>query len=229
MLLPGMDGTGTLFTSLIAALPSGIQATVLQYPTDIVQSQEQLLQFLESSLAVSDPFVLVAESFSTPLAIKWAATGRANLKGLVICAGFAASPVQGWLRRLGLLLSPVCFLVRPPDIAIRSFLVGSGAPDTLVAAVKGAIGSVRPRVLAHRLRLTLRCDYLSALAEVRSPILFLQPTQYKILSSLCLQEMRDMKPKAAVEAIPGPHLLLQASAQQSAEVIARYARQVWTI
>jgi pimeloyl-[acyl-carrier protein] methyl ester esterase len=228
VLLPGMDGTGNLFTCLIAALPSSIETTILRYPTDRVQSQEQLLQFLEYSLPASDPFVLVAESFSTPLAIEWAAIGRTNLKGLVICAGFAASPVRGWLRLLGLLLSPICFLVRPPDIAIRSLLVGSGAPDSLVAAVRGAIGSVKPRKLAHCLRLTLTCDSLSALAEVRSPILLLQPTQDKILSSSCLGEMRDMKPKAAVEMIPGPHLILQASAQQSAEVIARYARQFWT-
>ncbi len=228
VLLPGMDGTGDLFTGFIAALPSGIETTVLRYPTDRNQSYEQLLQFLDSSLPTSNSFVLLAESFSTPLAIQWAATGRTNLKGLVICGGFAASPIRGWLRYLGLFLSPICFLVQPPDIVIRLFLLGSSAPDSLVAAVKGAIGSVETGVLANRLRLTLTCDSLSALRKVRVPILFLQPTQDRLLSSACLEEMQNIKPEAVVEFIPGPHLILQARTGESAQVVGKYVRGLST-
>jgi sigma-B regulation protein RsbQ len=209
-------------------VPSGIEATVLDYPTDENQSHGQLVQFLESSLAASAPFVLVAESFSTPLAIQWAAKGRTNLKGLVLCGGFAASPVLGWLRGLGLLLSPICFLVQPPKTAIRFFLVGTDASNSLVTAVKGAIGSVKPSVLAHRMRQTLTCNALSALGDLRAPILLLHPTQDKILSSACLKQMLDILPQANVEMISGPHMLLQAKAQESAEVIAKYVRQFWT-
>jgi pimeloyl-[acyl-carrier protein] methyl ester esterase len=220
-----MDGTGKLFADFIEALPSGIEATVLQYSADRIQSYTQLLQFLESSLPVSAPFVLVAESFSTPLAIQCASTSKANLKGLVICAGFAASPIRGWFKHLCLFLSPIYFLIQPPDIVIRGFLVGSIAPKSLVAAVKGAIGSVSPRVLAHRMRSTLTCDSRSALSNVRAPILFIQPAQDKLVSSTCLKEMREIRPDAVVEFIPGPHLLLQARPRESAGVIAQYTRQ----
>jgi hypothetical protein len=223
-----MDGTGNLFADFIEALPSDIEATVLRYPTDRIQSFAQLLRFLESSLPTSAPFVLVAESFSAPLAIQWAATGKTNLKGLAICAGFATSPLRGWLKRLCLLLSPICFLIQPPDIVIRDYLVGSVASKSLVAAVKAAIGSVSHGVLVHRLRLTLACDSRLALSKVRAPILFIQPTQDKLINFACLEEMRDIRPEAAVELIPGPHLLLQARARESAKVIGKYVRQFST-
>jgi pimeloyl-[acyl-carrier protein] methyl ester esterase len=223
-----MDGTGNLFAGLIAALPSGTETTVIRYPTNQEQSYSQLLRFVESCLPASAPFVLVAESFSTPLAIQWAATHRPHLKGLVICAGFASSPVRGWLRSLGLLLSPICFLVPPPEIVIRFFLIGTDASSSLVMAVKNAIGSVKSSVLAYRLRQTLTCDAPSLLSDLRTPILLLQPTQDKLLSSVCLEKLLELRPEAAVEMIPGPHLLLQARAHESAEAIARFVQRVWT-
>jgi hypothetical protein len=53
----------------------------------------------------SEPFVLLAESFSTPVAIRVAAENPTNLKGLILCAGFATSPVSGLPRMLGWLLA----------------------------------------------------------------------------------------------------------------------------
>ena len=223
-----MDGTGSLFAGLIAALPSGTETTVIRYPTSQEQSYTQLLGFLESCLPASAPFVLVAESFSTPLAIQWAATPRANLRGLVICAGFASSPIRGWLRSFGLLVSSICFFVTPPGVVIRFFLTGRAASNSLVMAVKDAIGSVKPHVLAYRLRQTLTCEAPCMLSGLRTPILLLQPTQDKLLSSVCLEELLVLRPEATVEMILGPHLLLQARAHESAEAIVRFTQRVWT-
>lgn len=220
-----MDGTGNLFKDLIEALPSDMEATVIRYPKDRIQSYVQLLQLLELSLPSSAPFVLVAESFSTPLAIQWSATSRANLKGLVICAGFAASPLRGWLRHLCLLLSPIAFSVHPPDIAIEHFLVGRTASKSVIIGVKQAIASVSPKVLVARFRSALTCDARSALSAVDAPILLIGATEDELIGSKCMKEMRDLRPDAAVEMISGPHLLFQVRARTSAEAIAKYARQ----
>jgi pimeloyl-ACP methyl ester carboxylesterase len=220
-----MDGTGKLFTNFVDALPSDIEARILSYPADRIQSHTQLLQLLEFSLPSTDPFVLVAESFSAPLAIEWASRSKFNLRGLILCAGFAASPIPGWKSHLCLLLSRVCFLIPPPEVVIRTFLVGTDAPSSLVAAVKGAIASVSPRVLAHRLRLTLTCDARPALQQVQVPILFIQPTQDRLVSSSCLKAMLEVRPEALVELVACPHLLLQSRARESAEIVANYARK----
>jgi pimeloyl-[acyl-carrier protein] methyl ester esterase len=222
VLLPGMDGTGSLFTEFIEALPPSIETSVVRYPTDSVQSYAELLQLFESALPTSAPFVLFAESFSAPLAMQWAANGHPNLRGLVICAGFATSPVRGWFRPICSLLSPACFLVKPPTVAIKRLLVGREASPALVAAVKSAIRSVKPGVLSHRLRLTLTCDSRSALGKVKIPTLFIQAIQDRLVSPDCIEEMRTLRPEAAVERIGGPHLLLQARPKKLAEVISTF-------
>ena len=229
VLLPGMDGTGNLFADFTEALASDNEALVLRYPLDVRQSYEQLSQLVQYHLPSSTPFVLVAESFSAPLAMQLAAEDKANLKGLVICSGFANSPVRGWLRSLCLCLPSICFWIEPPTSAIRCLLVGREASDSMVAAVRSAIRSVKPTVLAHRLRLTLTCDSRSALSGIKVPMLFIQPTEDRLVSSDCLKEMREVKPDAAVEWIQGPHLILQKRSNETAEVIGRFVQQLSTV
>jgi hypothetical protein len=127
-----------------------------------------------------------------------------------------------------LLLSPIFFLVPPPEIVIRFFLIGTDASKSLVIEVKGAIGSVKASVLAYRLRQILTCDAPSMLSDLRTPVLLLQPTQDKLLRSVCLEELLELRPEAAAEMIPGPHLLLQARAHESAEAIAKFVQRVWS-
>ena len=69
VLLPGLDGTGELFGDFIAALPQSLIAIPVAYPADRVLSYIKLLEFVGAAIPQSDPFVLLAESFSTPLAI----------------------------------------------------------------------------------------------------------------------------------------------------------------
>ena len=73
LLLPGMDGTGELFAEFVKLLPSWIEPRVVSYPRDRRLSYDQLLPILESALPSNKPFVILAESFSTPLAVRFAA------------------------------------------------------------------------------------------------------------------------------------------------------------
>jgi pimeloyl-[acyl-carrier protein] methyl ester esterase len=81
ILLPGMDGTGELFKDLLAKLSGEFETEVVRYPTDRYLSYQQLKELVQISTPASAPYVLVAESFSTPLAVLCTA-GRPNLKGL---------------------------------------------------------------------------------------------------------------------------------------------------
>jgi pimeloyl-ACP methyl ester carboxylesterase len=209
VLLPGLDGTGNLFAPFVEALPEGLEGQIVRYPASHILSSSELAQLLKSATAGSGPFVLLAESFSSPLAIEWAATNPQNLRGLVICAGFASSPIPSWLRAVCSFLAPVCFLVTPPPTAVKLLLVGADPPTGMVAAVQSAISSVKANVLIARLRSVLACDVRLALSRVTVPMLFVQPRQDRLVDGTMLEEMRRIKPSAVVEAIDGPHLLLQ--------------------
>ena len=100
VLLPGMDGTGELFSPFAAALAGEFEIATVRYPTEQCLSYSELKGFVRAACSTFGPFVLLAESYSTPLAIKYAASNPENLEGLVLCAGFATSPMLGWRRSL---------------------------------------------------------------------------------------------------------------------------------
>src|SRR5580692_9853251 len=104
-----MDGTGNLFDGFIEALPREFETKTVRFPPDAIHSYGELFQIVQSAIPESDPFVLLAESFSTPLAIQCAAANPPNLKALVICAGFARSPARGPLRFVASHLAPHLF------------------------------------------------------------------------------------------------------------------------
>ena len=101
-----MHGSSGLFSDFVSALPSWIETRVLSYPGDVPSSKSELLHLIRSFVPASEPFVVLAESFSTPLSIEFAATGPHHLKGLILCAGFATSPLRGITRIVARYLVP---------------------------------------------------------------------------------------------------------------------------
>lgn len=222
VLLPGMDGTGRLFADFVAALGSEFEARVVSYPRDAPLGYEELEDFARSALNGSEPFVLVAESFSTPIAIRWAASEPQNLKGLVLCAGFVRNPLGGVRRLMALALAPVVFRWNPPDFVLRKLLVGPDGDATLLAAVRGALADVKPEVLAARFRSVLSCDERVNLKRLTLPILFIRPTRDGLVPTLAYEEIRATNSMVEMREIDGPHLVLQANPRKCVEVVAEF-------
>jgi pimeloyl-ACP methyl ester carboxylesterase len=219
-----MDGTGELFADLVNALPEAFQTVTVRYPTDRFLSYTELPDLVRESCPVSEPFVLVAESFSSPLAIRFAAANPANLAALILCTGFASSPVHGWRRLLAALCAPIVFRIPLPKFFAEYWLVGQDAPASLLKTVRAAITSVSPNVLAARLREVIDCEVLAELDEITAPILYIQAEQDRLVGASCLEEIRRIRPQVAVSKLEGPHLLLQREPRQAAEVISEFLR-----
>ena len=80
VLLPGLDGTGDLFSNFVEALSPSLEAKIVRYPADRPLSYVDLFPIALNSIPTK-PFVLLGESFSTPLAVRLAATNPSSLKG----------------------------------------------------------------------------------------------------------------------------------------------------
>src|SRR5687768_14153054 len=105
VVLPGLDGTTALlqaFCSRVGEL--GVPTRAVAYPTDRALGYAELEPLVRSELPTSEPFVLLGESFSGPLAIRIAASQPPGLVGLVLSTTFARAPVP--------LLSPLASLIR---------------------------------------------------------------------------------------------------------------------
>ena len=220
-----MDGSGELFADLRTALPDTLETHAVRYPANC-SSYPELADIVRVAAPVTVPFVLVAESFSTPLAIQYAATNPENLKGLILCAGFAASPVWGLKRAVISLLTPVLVRMTLPKFAAQHLLVGPNAPTTLLKAVQSAVSSVSPRVLSARVRAVLRCDVHAELARLAVPILYIRAKHDRLVSVSCSEEIQRIQPRVEVVSIDGPHLILQREPERTAGIIARFVQRL---
>jgi pimeloyl-ACP methyl ester carboxylesterase len=222
VLLPGLDGTGELFADFISALPQSWAATTVAYPSDRFLPYKGLRPFLSAAVPQSGRFVLVAESFSTPLAIWYAATNPPNLAAVVICAGFIGNPIRGWSGVMKALAKPWFFRLRPPRGIVEYFLLGKNPPPDLLQKFRRALHNVNPEVLSGRVHEVLDCDARDELGRTTVPLLYLKATKDRLLSLSCQDEFRRVRPDILFESVPAPHLLLQREPQKAATVIINF-------
>jgi pimeloyl-ACP methyl ester carboxylesterase len=225
VLMPGLDGTSKLFAEFERYLPNNFIVASVLYPVSQRLGYSELVPFIRSAAPAIEPFVLVAESFSTPLAIQYASTRPPNLIGVVLCAGFAKSPLAGWRRRIALLFGPVLFRLPLPRFALKSLLVGTAASPILLTAVRKAISSVPARTLTARLRAALTCDARAELSRMTVPLLYLQAKRDRLVRASCGEEIMSIKTDTKLESLDSPHLLLQCIPQETAAVVTDFVRQ----
>jgi pimeloyl-[acyl-carrier protein] methyl ester esterase len=219
VLLPGLDGTGELFVDFIAALPESWSTTTVAYPTDRFLPYADLHSFVASAVPQSEPFVLVAESFSAPLAVWYAATNPRNLAAVVVCAGFVSNPVLGWSGTVKALAKPWLFKLKPPRAILEYFLLGQHAPSDLLRRLRHVLETVSPDVLSGRVREVLDCDARDDLRRTAVPLLYLEATRDRLLSSSCKNEFSQLRPDTVAKSIDAPHLLLQREPQKAAKIM----------
>lgn len=224
LLLPGMDGTGLLFGNFVKLLPEWIEPHVVSYPHNQKLTYDELLPIVKSAIPSDEPFAILAESFSSPLAVRVAAEAPEDLRALVICAGFILPPRRGLLSPIGLTLAPSLFSIGLPESICRYLLVGSTAPKSLVKAVRSAVSSVSSRVLAHRLRLALSCDCKGALQRVSVPLLYIAGSKDRLVPMAAFKTIQQAKPDSALVTINAPHLVLQSNPSESVGAVLQFLR-----
>jgi pimeloyl-[acyl-carrier protein] methyl ester esterase len=217
-----MDGTGRLFTRFARALPDWIETETVRYPTQHYLSENELLPMIRNALPRAEPFVLLAESYSTRMAFRLSSEAHKDLKALVICAGFLDSPVKGLLRRLASLSAPVIFRLPTPTPVIRTVLLGDGAPADLVEEIRRVVRSVEPRVLSKRLRSILCFDDASQMTAPPVPLLCLLARNDRLVSRSSVERILKVRSDATVVEIDGPHLILQREPLASARAIVTF-------
>jgi pimeloyl-[acyl-carrier protein] methyl ester esterase len=226
LLLPGMDGTGELFADFVKLLPSWVEPRLVGYPRDRRLSYDQLLPILRSAVPANESFVILAESFSTPLAVRFAAQTPKGLRALVLCSGFVSAPRHGVMRRVALILAPALFAFGLPESVCRHFLVGAVAPKGLVDAVRATVSSLSNGVLAYRLRSVLTCNVEPELRNISVPLLYISGLEDRLVKRYSFQEIRQTKPDAQLARVEAPHLILQTKPREAVDLVLRFLRDI---
>ncbi|MCX7286098.1 MAG: alpha/beta hydrolase [Rhodobacterales bacterium] len=217
ILLPGLDGTGALTAPVGAYLGPSYKAEVVQYPAGLFR-YDDVARWLQPHLPTDD-FVIVAESFSGPLAIRVAAARPSGLKALVLVASFARSP-----RLVPAFFAAILYFLPIRSVLLirltRWFLVGNwGARDFPEAFVK-IIGPVPRKTLAGRLRAVLKVNVVDDLKAVEGPRLLVVASGDRLVPASRAGDFRAAGWE--VETVEGPHFLTLTRPQAVATVISAF-------
>lgn len=212
VLLPGMDGTGHMFAPLLKALPPNFTATVVRYPHDQELTYEQLKPFAYRAISQSESFVLVAESFSGPLAIEMAATLTeltGQLQALILCASFASNPAPALLQWIRYLNAPFWFQFRLPHVFVRYAAALWDCDADVIDDLIEHTSTVLPNVLSHRFAQIMQVNVCAHLRRCPVPLLYLRASRDLLVPHKCWEEIARIKPDACFAQIDASHFLLQ--------------------
>lgn len=226
LLLPGLDGSGRLFRPLLEAGPRRLSPRVVPLPADVPLGYDEYLEVVRAALPRRGRFVLLAESFSGPLAVRLAAERPPGLAGLILAATFLHRPLAPWLAPLEPLVGPPLFALPLLPLTIRLLLTGLTAPDDVVREIRWATASVPPRVLARRAHEALAVDVRAELSATEVPLLYLGPRGDRLIRTDVVEDVCAARPDAETVRLDGPHTILQVRPQASLACIEDFLETV---
>jgi pimeloyl-[acyl-carrier protein] methyl ester esterase len=223
LLLPGLDGTGKLFAEFLRALDPTASTKVVPYPPDVPLGYDELERLVQAALP-RNPFVLLAESFSGPLAIRIAAQRPPALQGLILCVTFASNPYPriAWARRL----APFLPLKSLPRWVRAPLMWGSASPSTAPRQSERAMAGVAASVIRHRIAALMSVDETAALTRISVPTLVLCASRDRVVSEVATRRIMRGIPHARRVDIDGPHLLLQTRAAECAAAVQSFVTEI---
>ena len=223
VLLPGLDGTGKLFSEFVKSLGSGVDSRIVAYPKDRALGYDELEALVLAALPRDRRFILLGESFSGPIAIRIAARSPAGLVALILCGTFAKNPFPwlGWARPLAAYLP----LKSLPRWVRAPLMWGSASPQRAPARTERAMADVSPDVIRRRIAALLAVNETAALTRIHLPILVLRARHDRVISPAATRWILRAQPGAELSEVDGPHLLLQTRPTECAAVVLHFIRR----
>jgi len=208
VLLPGLDGTGKLLDSFKSVLPPNTTISVVAYPDNPALGLEDLVSLVTDALPADHPFIIIAESFSGPIAVRIAASQPAHLAALVMCASFLKAPVSPFWALLSKMGGAMLFRFAPPKWVLRRFMLDADAPDELVGKAGRVVREVNPETLIRRVRIALSVNVEEKFQRIVCPILYLHATHDRLLSKEVRKQFSVTHAGLQVRNVEGAHFLL---------------------
>lgn len=226
VLLPGLDGTGRLFSRLAPELEGHYDLRSIAYPTDRVLDVEAAVAHIQERIPEGVRYAIVAESFSGPLAVAFAARRPPGLFAVILVATFVSPPLGWFLRALLRALAPVvaAILLRPSAWALSYWL--SGGDASLNADIANALASVQPDVIAARLQALGRVDARGPLSRCEAPILYLAGAHDRLVAPRYGREIALLGRNVTQRELPAPHLVLQSQPALAATAIKHFLSSI---
>jgi pimeloyl-ACP methyl ester carboxylesterase len=216
VLLPGLHGTEKLFAPLIDQLPSAIETQIICYPNDLKLDYRQLQNLIVGQLPDQD-YVLLAESFSGPLAYWLALTQAVNLKAIIFVASFLENPRPWLLNSISLKFVHLMLKLPIPAYVIKKWLIGPKVDESIISMCQQTLAKIVPDLLAFRLSEISMLSKQHELCNIKA--YYIQATNDKLVPSNAIEAFKNVFADLEIIAINSGHFVLQAQPTASAQTI----------
>jgi pimeloyl-ACP methyl ester carboxylesterase len=209
-LLPGIDGTGVLFGPLEAAIGYKARTTALSYQNEV--TIEDFVESISARLPMQR-VLLLAESFSGPIALSLLAKYPGRFQAAILSTTFARSPLTSFLG-MGTLLSKNLFGgTTLENLLLNKFCTKSEVPGHIQQIIHQLSEQIPSELIRKRLYILDTFDVRPLLPRISAPVLYLAGLQDKLVTAALRAELFENVPRICFKGIDGPHLLLQTRAE----------------
>lgn len=220
ILLPGLDGSGKLFSPIIPHLEAHFDVSIVTFPD--LPSFNDYVDTARNQLPDSAGITLVAESLAGPVALALMAQRAGQFGPSILSSTFARSPLAA-LTHLAKHIPEQMFSIG----ALSEFCLDIDAEENVDFSETQPLplnvtDQIDGAVLKHRLSVMSRIDVSAVLPQIDVPMLCLHAERDRILSETDVQMLQKYLPRATRINIDGPHLLLQTRPQECADLIVRH-------
>ena len=216
VLLPGLNGSSTLFEPLLAHLSPALEVQALELPSQGSQAPKALAGLLLSKLG-NTPYVLLGESFSGPLAYQLALQQPPGLRGVIFTASFLSRP-HPLLPLIKYLPLPRWLLEQ--NTLLNLFCLNGQTSAELTLILRKEIQ--RLPTLLLRARLHSLSQLQKPALQLELPALHLLAKQDRLVTRKAQTSLQTCCSQLTEIALDGPHFLLQSQPQACADAIERF-------
>lgn len=224
-LLPGLDGTGILFDPLVRCLRDDPPPLIVRYPPTCAGAISDYVDVVGDALSTDDRWLLLAESFSGPIAARLL-TERPELKitGVVFAASFLSPPRPLAMTLLKHLPLGAILGLRSPTWLIKALCLGPSADGAAIGLLRDALTAAGPDTLAARLRLLANLPRPGPSPSL--PCLYIRPTADRLVPTSSMRETARLISGMRICELDGPHFILQAEPDRCAQIIKAFAASI---
>ncbi len=225
LILPGMPGTDALFKPLVDELEGHFEIDAVSYPPDEPLGYEQLLNFVTSRIPKKNPYFILGESFSGPLAVMAATRNQENLLGVILVASFVTSPMPRWIYCLKRFARGPILDVRPRS-HINDRLMGKKCDERTRIWIHENLPRLKNEVLSARVLAVLDVNVREDLKNLQAPILYIAGSDDWLIGKKCIDVIWLCRPDVEIKVLEGGHMILQTRPDDSAQAIIDFCSRV---
>lgn len=214
VLLPGMDGTGALFTPFIEILPPEVNTQTIPLIQKVGVSYQEQAKYVASE--IENDSIVIAESYSGMVALELCRQFPEKVKQIVFVASFISRP-SSLSRFGGHIPSAFLKLAKKPNWFLLRVLFGGKANDILTGRFIQAMSSVPLDLLKFRLKQV--ASLKNPTSKLSIPCTYLLARQDVLVSKNVLHVFENTFSKVVVHKLEGTHFLLQTNPEGAWDAI----------